>query len=95
MSLVDRAPLTNYRGQAKKGIVRYVMRKGAPVRFDGESRPVGTPDASPDLRRSFKEVIGSDRQKFGAGKGVSRKSVYNVNTSGDSGSGWGGTRSRA
>jgi len=94
MSLVERAPLTNYRKQARKGVVRYIDRTGAPVSFTPERRPVGTPDASADVKRAYKEVVNSDRQSFKAGKGIRRGSPYNVNTSGNSGTGWDGTRSR-
>jgi len=95
MSLVNRAPLTNYRGRTPKGIVRYISKKGAPLNWTPERRPVGTTEARPDIRRSYKEVLGGDRQKFSEGRGLQRRSVYNTNTSGDSGSKWDGTRSRA
>lgn len=93
MSLVNRAPLTNYRNKAGKGKVRFISKKGISVTLDSNGRPVGLGQGMPDMHRSNKEVYPGDKGEFTGGKGVKRGSVYNIYNSGFA-SGWKGARSR-
>lgn len=94
MSIVKRAPSTNYLKKEAKGIVRFITKKGAPVTFTKDGRPVGVGAGKPDVDRAEKEVYASDRQAFESGKEVKRGSVYAPNNSGVANKPWKGPRSR-
>jgi hypothetical protein len=79
MSNVNRSPMTNHRSTTAHGVVRFVVQDG-----------VGT--GKPDVNRSAKGVMASDKGNFNDGKGVNRESVYSPNNSGKSHQG-GGPRS--
>jgi|GEM_PF-4259640 len=93
MGILSGSNYPNYRGRQRAGVNRDILKQGATVEMNNESRPVGTDDIT-HTNKAKEGVSASDNAQFSAGKESRRSSTYSTNDFPKSQPG-GGTRSRS